>query len=284
VTPVTFEQRFAHASSLVLTARRIVRPMKRSDWDEQAQNWIAWVRELNDDAYRDYAPAFLDTVSALEQEAHDDPRIGPHDVRALDLGCGEGRSARDLAATTSGATYGVDASWTLVEAAHDAGGNVRYVNGDAATLPFRDESFDLVTAYNVLMDLDDLDAALDEIARVLKPQGSLAACVLHPMAEAGTFDAREPGARYVIDGSYFDEGSYRLTFERRGHDVTFSSSRYTLESYVGALARAGFTLSALHEPRPDAAAIARDPAEERWTRVPLFLFLLAEKRAPRSSA
>jgi SAM-dependent methyltransferase len=267
--------------------------MKRRDWDEEARNWIAWVRELNDDAYRDYAPAFFDIVTALVQEGSHDRGDRRGGARALDLGCGEGRSARDLATVTAEA-YGVDASWTLVNAAaayaaaasasasasaSEADGNVRYVNGDAAKLPFRDASFDLVTAYNVLMDLDDLDAALEEIARVLTPQGSLAACVLHPMAEAGSFDVREPGARYVIDGSYFEEGPYRLTFERRGHEITFSSSRYTLESYVGALARTGFTVAALHEPRPGPAAIARDPADERWARVPLFLFLVAEKRA-----
>ena len=56
---------------------------------------------------------------------------------------------------------------------------------DAADLPFPDEAFDLVVAYNVLMDVDDLQATVTEIARVLEPGGVLAAGVTHPIADAG---------------------------------------------------------------------------------------------------
>jgi SAM-dependent methyltransferase len=237
--------------------------MKRRDWDREAENWIGWTRELGDDAYGDYAPAFFDAFV---------PRV----ERALDVGCGEGRSARDLA-MYSEHTFAVDGSFTLTAAAHRAGGKVRYAQADAARLPFRDGSFELVTAYNVLMDLDDLDASLGQFARVLADGGHLAACVLHPTAEAGSFEAREPGARFVIDGSYFDEGSYAATFSRRGREITFSSSRYTLETYVSGLRRSGFAIAALREPTPDPRAVVRDASEERWTRVPLFLFLLAVK-------
>ena len=244
--------------------------MKRRDWDQQAANWIGWTRELGDDAYGDYAPMFWE-------------RFVPRGARrALDLGCGEGRSARDLARTSERA-FGLDGSFTLVHAAARAGGAVRYVHGDAATLPFADATFDLVTAYNVLMDLDDLDASCAEIARVLTADGVLAACVLHPIAEAGTFEAREPGARFIIDESYFDEGDYRLAFSRKGHEITFSSSRYTLETYVMKLRIAGFAIEAVHEPKPDAEAIVRDPSEgtvDARSAVPLHLGTEGRRSAP----
>ena len=244
--------------------------MKRHDWDEQALNWIGWTRELQDDAYRDYAPAFWNGFVPTGAR------------RALDLGCGEGRSARDLAGRAD-RTVGVDGSFTLVRAASRVDRRVRYVHGDAARLPFADGSFDLVTAYNVLMDLDDLETSLAEVARVLTSDGTFAACVLHPFAEAGSFEAREPGARFIVDGSYFDEGDYRLTFRRGGHEITFSSRRSTLATYVSAFAAAGFTVATVAEPRPDPRAVERDPSEERWTRLPLFLFVSAVK-APAASS
>ena len=86
---------------------------------------------------------------------------------------------------------GVDGSATLVAAARDAEAGL-FLVADAAALPFADDSFDLVVAYNVLMDLDDLPAALTEVARVLEPGGHFAACVLHPLAEAGSFASRAP--------------------------------------------------------------------------------------------
>jgi hypothetical protein len=101
--------------------------------------------------------------------------------------------------------------------------------------------------------------------------------VLHPFADAGTFEAREPHARFRIEGSYFDEGPYSATFARHGHEITFASHRHTLETYVTFLRSAGLAVEALREPTADPAAVIRDPSEERWTRVPLFLALLAVK-------
>jgi ubiquinone/menaquinone biosynthesis C-methylase UbiE len=79
----------------------------------------------------------------------------------LDLGCGEGRLARDLAARGHRIT-GVDASATLLRAATEAHADGRYVLADAAALPFEDPSSDLVVAYNSLMDIQDMPAAVRE--------------------------------------------------------------------------------------------------------------------------
>jgi hypothetical protein len=53
-------------------------------WEEQAQNWIRWVA-AGDDSYRDYADAFFQLLPP------------PRGI-TLELGCGEGRVVRDLAA------------------------------------------------------------------------------------------------------------------------------------------------------------------------------------------
>lgn len=238
--------------------------MKRADWDTAAPNWIAWVRELADDAYHDYAPSFFDDVVPMPGRA------------TLDVGCGEGRSARELRAAGH-RVVGIDGSPAMTRAARDHDATGSYLVADAAALPFADGSFDLAVAYNVLMDLDDLEGSLQEIARVLELGGRLAACVLHPVAEAGSFEERAAGARFAIEDSYFGVRDYKLTFERRGRSMTFSSTRYPLESYARALEGAGFAIERLREPRAPASAVEADPSEERWTRVPLFLFLGAIK-------
>src|SRR5688500_16673802 len=51
--------------------------------------------------------------------------------------------------------------------------SAHFVTGDMTGLPFRSASFDLVTTGYGLRNVPDLDAAIDEIARVLKPGGRL---------------------------------------------------------------------------------------------------------------
>lgn len=237
----------------------IVSTVRRADWEAEAERWIAWARAPEHDSYSDYAPGFFEEIV---------PSPGR---RTLDLGCGEGRVTRDLQ-RRSHIVVGLDASPTLVGAARAAGPGP-FVLADAARLPFPDGAFDLTVAYMVLMDLDDLDAGVDEMARVLELGGRAAISVLHPMADAGGFPSREPDAPFTIDGSYFEERPYRETFTREGLTMTFSSTTHPLERYARSFERAGLAIELLREPRAPADAIARDPGEARWARVPIFLFL-----------
>jgi SAM-dependent methyltransferase len=237
--------------------------VKRRDWEAEAENWIAWARAPEHDSYHDYGPSFFDDMV---------PAPGR---RTLDLGCGEGRITRDLQHRGHD-VISADASPTLVGAAKNAAEG-RFVVGDAAALPFADSSFDLAVAYNVLMDLDDLGTSLREVARVITPGGRFATCVLHPMAEAGNFESREPDAKFVIDGSYFERREYKDTFSSAGLSMTFSSSRYPLEDYFTAFGSAGLLIEMLREPKPPDRTVERDPGERRWARVPLLLFMRAIK-------
>jgi len=101
---------------------------------------------------------------------------------------------------------GLDASPTLLRAAAERDPGGTYVAGSAEALPFADQSFGLVVAYNVLMDVADMPAAVAEAARVLAPGGHLCACVTHPLADAGDWahdDARKSvgvaGGRVLAD-------------------------------------------------------------------------------------
>jgi ubiquinone/menaquinone biosynthesis methyltransferase len=92
--------------------------------------------------------------------------------RALDLACGTGDIALSVAA--AGATaVGLDITHRMLEIAQAKSRAVRFITGDMACLPIRTATFDLVTTGYGLRNVPDLDVAIDEIARVLRPGGRL---------------------------------------------------------------------------------------------------------------
>jgi SAM-dependent methyltransferase len=231
------------------------------DWEREALNWAAWARTPDHDAYwRFSGPTFFELVP-------------PAGRRTLDLGCGEGRVARDLAARGHW-VVGLDASPTLLRLAQEADPDGEYVLGDAAALPFDDGAFDLVVAFNSLMDVQDMHGAVVEASRVLEPGGRFCVCVTHPLADAGTFESRDPDSRFVIEGSYFGRRRVEIPEERDGLAVTFRGWAYPLEAYARALESAGLRIETLREP----PYVAPDGSPSRWGRIPNFLQLRASKR------
>ncbi|MFD9940981.1 class I SAM-dependent methyltransferase [Nonomuraea sp. NPDC059023] len=115
-------------------------------------------------------------------------------ARVLDVGCGDGNLRAE-----SPQVVGLDGSMTMLRA-HPA----PRVLGEAAALPFRDGSFDAVTAVNMLYHLPDPLLAIREARRVLRPGGLFVAvtpsradspelaAVWRPAAT--TFDAEEAPA------------------------------------------------------------------------------------------
>lgn len=92
--------------------------------------------------------------------------------RALDLACGTGDIACSLIARGA-RTVGLDITHRMLQLASARSAHVPLIAGDMTSLPFRSESFDLVTTGYGLRNVPDLDAAIAEIARVLKPRGRL---------------------------------------------------------------------------------------------------------------
>ncbi|HEV8421065.1 MAG TPA: class I SAM-dependent methyltransferase [Actinomycetota bacterium] len=236
-----------------------------NDWEQEAENWVRWARAPGHDSYWYVRDEFFDQI------VHSPGRL------TLDLGCGEGRVTRDLQARGH-RTVGLDASPTLVRYARTADPRGWYVVGDAGVLPFADATFDVVVAYNSLMDMDDLPGAVREAGRVLDRGGHLCLSVTHPLNDAGKFAGREPDAPFVIKESYFGRRRFEGIEERDDLRMTFRGWSYPLEDYASALEDAGFLIRRLREPRLNNAALERfGTSGHRWRRVPLFLQMLATK-------
>ena len=236
-----------------------------SDWEAEAGNWIRWARAPGHDSYWYYRDQFFEQIV---------PQSG---VLSLEIGCGEGRVTRDLR-DRGHQLVGIDASPTLVRSARDADPGGRYLIADGMRLPFPDSTFDLVIAYNSLMDVDDMPAVVGEVARVLMPAGRFALSVTHPVNDAGTFSGREATAPFVISGSYLGRRRFEGTFGRGELTMTFRGWCYPLEDYARALESAGFLIQRIREPAAsDASVAAGGDAQYRWRRVPLFLQMLARK-------
>jgi ubiquinone/menaquinone biosynthesis C-methylase UbiE len=92
------------------------------------------------------------------------------ETRVLDLGCGRGGVMERLS-SRAGLVVGLDPDWrSLVE--HRSGA-VALSHGVAETIPYADDSFDLVCCSWVLEHLPAPERAFDEVARVLKVGGRL---------------------------------------------------------------------------------------------------------------
>jgi ubiquinone/menaquinone biosynthesis C-methylase UbiE len=234
-----------------------------SHWEKQAPVWVHWARQ-NDDAYWIYRDEFFTLL----------PEPGK---RTLDIGCGEGRVSRDLAARGH-RVVGVDSAPTLIDSATAEDPVNEYVVSDAASLPFEDESFDLATAYNSLMDIDDMDGAVHEAWRVLKPGSRFVICVTHPVNDAGRFEPDDVGGPFFID-TYRGRRPYDETFERYDSVMRFVGWCYPLEGYTRALEDAGFLIEAFREPPFPEAGLEEWPRGERRRRIPNFLMIRAVKSA-----
>jgi SAM-dependent methyltransferase len=234
--------------------------LDREHWSRIAAEWVAWARKPNHDAFWAYRASLFAFIGRGEGEA-------------LEVGCGEGRVARLLKDCGYRVTA-TDPVEAMILAAEQAQSADDYKVAPAANLPFADDSFDLAVAYNMLMDVEDVSMALKEIGRVLRPSGTFMISIVHPFADRGRFAGPEPDAPFVLRNSYFGRERFEAVEARNGLKMHFAGWSQPLENYMAALKGAGFAVSALREPIPD----AKEPSThvQRWSRVPLFLWLKAQ--------
>lgn len=145
-------------------------------------------------------------------------------IRALDVGCGDGRL--DAMLEPLGELHGVDVSPELVAAAADTAPHGRFQVADGTRLPFADDAFDLTFTVCVLHHVEPPERLgyLRELARVTRTGGLVVVFEHNPL---------NPLTRLVVRRCAFDEGvelvgRRSLCRSAKAAGLTVEETRYIL--------------------------------------------------------
>ena len=200
--------------------------------------------------------------------------------RVLDLACGHGVVARELA-RRGAAVVGLDLSSGLLDRARalesESPLGVRYVHGSATDDDvLADERFDVVVSNYGLSDIDDLDGVCTTVARVLVPGGRFVFSILHPCFAGDDLAS----GTWPTDGTYYDEGWWRAGGALSTLRREVGANHRMLSTYVNALTSHGLAVEAMVEPPPEASWTADRPLAAAQ---PVYLVVRCLRSAPRAT-
>jgi SAM-dependent methyltransferase len=228
-------------------------PNQAAGWDASAQAWI-------------------DTVANDVNRSHvlDKPMLAEcglvRGVQALDVGCGEGRFCRMLA-ERGAETTGIDITSELIAEARRLHPEGKYEEGNAESLPYEDNSFDLVVSYVALLDIPDFRAAIREMARVLKPGGKVVVSNLQSYAttvERPWIKDEEGKRLYFIMDNYNEEVGTAVHWS----GISIFNYHRPLNFYINAFLESGLQLVRFLEPLPSIESVEELPVLASYLRVP----------------
>jgi SAM-dependent methyltransferase len=234
-------------------------------WEHNAYAWARFARSPEHDHFfwTFNGPRFLELIP-------------PPGRRTLDLGCGEGRLGRLLAARGH-RVIALDAAPAMGRLAADAGEQLVVV-GSASQLPLPSASVDVATAFMSLQDMPELEPAVTEVARVLVDGGRFCIAIAHPIRSGGRFESKQADSAFSLT-SYFATRPWPWRSQHTGLQLDLPGVHRPLEAYTVALERAGFVIEALREPQPAAEQTSKHPESQRWQRIPCFLHIRALRRS-----
>jgi SAM-dependent methyltransferase len=198
--------------------------------------------------------------------------------RVLDIGCGEGQVAR-VAAAVPGVelVVGIDPTAAQIAEAARRGGGVVPARSGASGLPLSANSFDAAVACLVFEHIDDMDGAISEVARVLRPGGKFLFLLNHPLLQA-------PGSGWIddtiLEEQYWRIGPYLVeddSLEEVEKGVWIRFIHRPLSRYVNAMAASGLLITRMFEPAPPPGFLARAAEYRDAATIPRLLALRAEK-------
>ncbi len=164
-------------------------------------------------------------------------------LRVLDAGCGSGPLSAALEARGA-VVSSFDLSPDMVQLAQERLGedaDVR-VADLGAPLPYDDDSFDVVAASLALHYVEDWEAALAELHRVLEPGGRLTVSIIHPMVYAIVYP----------DADYFALSRYSEDYEYGEQTVWMTYWHRPLQDVMNTFIGARFRITQVTEPAPAA--------------------------------
>lgn len=191
-------------------------------------------------------------------------------LEVVDVACGQGIASRHLAGLGARVT-GIDSSQEMIDLARrhgtPAGPDISYVVDDAQTLSkSTDSHFDGAVCQLGLMDIEDLDATLGAINRVLKPGGWFAFVISHPcFLVPDAYRTETPTGPGLAITGYFNERFWRST---NPEGVRRAGNYHrTLSTYINALSNASFRIEVADEPHPNELLVEQQPV---YSKVPIF--------------
>jgi SAM-dependent methyltransferase len=193
----------------------------------------------------------------------------------LDIGCGDGQISRLAARLGADLVVGVDPTWNQIRIAAERGGGPAFARAGAAALPFADGSFDAAVACLVFEHIRDVDEAIAEVARVVRPGGRFCFFLNHPLLQtpnSGWIDDQilDPPEQYWRIGPYLVEDE---TIEEVEKDVFIPFIHRPLSRYVNALAGVGLVLERMEEPAPPPGFLAKASEYDAAATIPRLLYL-----------
>ncbi|MFT3942643.1 MAG: class I SAM-dependent methyltransferase [Ancrocorticia sp.] len=241
-------------------------------WDENSEDYLAEHGETLGDVEFIWGPegATEDDLNVLGDLTNS---------RVLEFGCGAAQCSRALA-KRGVAVLATDISPRMLRAAARLntryGINVPLLAADVLALPFDSGSFDAAfTSFGAFPFIEDLGGACTELARVLRPGGTLAYSTPHPtrwmFPDSPTRDAM------IVTTPYFDRRAY---VERNDDDaLAYVEFHHTLADHSAALAAAGFVIERIWEPEwpADRTLVWGGWGPERSPWIPGTLIIRARK-------
>lgn len=137
---------------------------------------------------------------------------------AVDVACGTGRVSEMLCSLGHRVT-GIDPSGPMLERGRERGLPAEFVEGSFDSIPLPDASVDLATCGLALTHATELDPAVAEIARVVRPGGHVVLSDVHPFAVETGFQAifhRADGSRAVTINHLHQVSDYVRAFTGAG--------------------------------------------------------------------
>lgn len=245
--------------------------MERDDlWETHADWWISGFTEGADPEYEEQ----ILPLAAAELAGFGN---------ILDVGCGDGQISRLASRLGASRVVGIDPTWNQVRVAAERASGPVFARAGAAELPFADESFDAVVACLVFEHIRDVDSAIAEVSRVLKPGGRFAFFLNHPLLQtpnSGWIDDQvlDPPEQYWRIGPYLIEDE---TIEEVEKGVFIPFIHRPLSRYLNALAANDLLLERMEEPAPPPGFLARAAEYEAAATIPRLLYLRTTKFADR---
>lgn len=198
-------------------------------------------------------------------------------LQILDLACGHGRLARELA-RRGARVVGVDLSAALLAKARAREQanplQISYVHADVATPgALEGASFDAAGCSFGLSDIDDLDGAIATVARLVRQGGFFAFSIVHPCFPGWLPKQASPS--WQPGHSYYQEGWWRADGPAHGLRPKVGANHRMLSTYLNTFARHGLPVEEVVEPAPEADWIEHAPDIGP---VPVYLVARCRKR------